>query len=85
MMIMMMYILNILIAVDQLINAILAGNPDETISSRVYYLEKNGKIMGRIFRPIIDFIFRPFSKHHCLDAAAQELRDAGNYSKKNLK
>ena len=46
MIIMMMYILNILIAVDQLINAILAGNPDETISSRVYYLEKNGKIMG---------------------------------------
>ena len=81
----MMYILNILIAVDQLINAMLGGNPDETISSRVYYLEKNGKITGRIFRPVIDFIFRPFSKHHCLDAAAQELRDSSNYSKKTLK
>lgn len=28
------YILNILIAVDQLVNTIFAGDPDETISSR---------------------------------------------------
>ena len=28
------YILNILIAIDQLINAILLGDPDETLSSR---------------------------------------------------
>lgn len=35
------YIKNILIAIDQLINAILLGDPDETISSRV------GKLMHK--------------------------------------
>ena len=29
------YILNVLIAIDQLANSLLAGDPDETLSSRV--------------------------------------------------
>jgi hypothetical protein len=34
---------NILIAADQLTNAILGGWPDETLSSRAWRWEKNGK------------------------------------------
>lgn len=38
------YLWNLLIAIDQLGNALLAGDPDETISSRAY---KHVKAKGR--------------------------------------
>ena len=42
--------------------------PGETISSAAYNGEQTGKIFGRIFRPLIDLLFRPFEKNHCRSA-----------------
>lgn len=52
----------VLIAVDQLANAILPpiftlSYSDETLSARTYRGARRGRIMGRIALPIIDFLF----------------------------
>lgn len=60
----MWYILNVLIALDQLINTLIGGSPDETLSARAYRNEQQGKVLGKVFRPVIDFIFW-FDKEHC--------------------
>lgn len=65
------HIFQILIAVDQLINTIFLGYADETISSRMYRYEQEEKILGKIFRPIIDKIFW-FQKEHCREAYLSE-------------
>lgn len=60
-------ILNISIAIDQLLYVLLtlgAGSPDETLSAAAYRSEGNGKLLGRIFRPIIDTLFW-FDPKHC--------------------
>ncbi len=36
------YLRNLLISLDQLMNTILGGNPDETLSSRAYHLKQKG-------------------------------------------
>jgi hypothetical protein len=54
---MLKYLFNILLSLDQFANALLCGDPDETISSRV------GK-RHRFFEKIIDTIFF-FDKRHC--------------------
>ena len=38
----MRYLLNLAIAADQALNALLAGNPDETLSSRAYRAKRAG-------------------------------------------
>lgn len=70
----MNYLLNVLIALDQLGNALLGGAPDESISARAYRSEQAGKLLGRVFRPGIDFLFRPFQSDHCRQAYLAELR-----------
>lgn len=58
----MSYIINILIAIDQLLNALLLGSPDETISSRM------GKYVyrGRGFIPcVLCKLLDLFEKDHC--------------------
>jgi hypothetical protein len=45
------------IAQDQIVNAIHNGNPDETISSRVGYMAKNGSKTAKKMAIVIDFIF----------------------------
>ena len=52
-----MYLLNVTIAVDQLANALLNGAPDETLSSRAYRADRDGKMLGHVFRPAIDTLF----------------------------
>jgi len=67
-------LLNFLIALDQLIYVILTlgkGDPDETISAAAWRLEQEGKWQGKIFRPLIDFLFW-FDKDHCLKAYMSE-------------
>jgi len=61
-----MYLVNILLGVDQLLNVIMLGDPDETISSRC----------GRVFPDsaithFIDAIFF-WKKDHCQRAIEQE-------------
>lgn len=61
-----------LIAVDQLLNALLGGMADETLSSRAYRAEVKGRIFGKIFRPLIDALFF-FDKDHCFKSYLSEL------------
>ena len=55
------YIWNILIAIDQLLNTILLGDPDETLSSRMGKRAKNGDKLGKIVCKFLDL----FDKGHC--------------------
>jgi phosphohistidine phosphatase SixA len=68
-----MYLLNNLIALDQLVNAILGGAPDETLSSRAYRTEQTGKIFGKFFRPVIDGVFF-WQKQHCYKGYLSEVQ-----------
>jgi len=61
-------ILIALIAIDHLALALLTlGNcmRGETISASAWRQEQAGRLQGRIFRPLIDFIFWPIEKDHC--------------------
>jgi hypothetical protein len=41
------------------------GMPDETISAAVYRMEQQGKLAGRVLRPLIDLLFWPIERDHC--------------------
>lgn len=71
----MKYIRNILIALDQATNTIIGGEPDETISAKIYRManidsepkySKNWKILEHT----INLIF--FDKNHCKDSFTSE-------------
>lgn len=57
--------LQVLIALDQLVNALLGGWADETLSSRAWRMERKGRPWGRVMRPLIDALARPFERDHC--------------------
>ena len=62
----------VLVAIDQLGNAIAGGNPDSTISARVGFFSANA-VRGRTFwkrlEGIIDFAFFPIDgEKHCYQA-----------------
>jgi hypothetical protein len=67
---MIRYIINVLIALDQLGTTLVGGYPDETLSSYAYRLELTGK-PGGFFRPVIDALFF-WQKQHCLQAFRDE-------------
>lgn len=52
------YLLNLAVAADQGWNAILGGNPDETISSRVGRAALNGRPFAAELEWLIDALFR---------------------------
>lgn len=64
---------NVLIALDQLLNTLLAGAPDETLSSRAYRADRDGKVFGRIFRPAIDTLFF-WQRRHCFQGYLAEVQ-----------
>lgn len=66
-------IMAVIIAFDQLLNAILLGAPDETLSSRAYRADRDGKWFGRIFRPVIDVLFF-WQQQHCFQAYTAEVQ-----------
>jgi len=58
----------ILLALDHMIMALATlGNckPYEMISSALWSLELDGKRMGIVFRPIVDFFLSPRQRNHC--------------------
>lgn len=64
------YIKNILIALDQLLNTIFNGWPDETLSARAHRLEQE---RGRKWpRFLIDLILF-FDKDHCYQSYLSEI------------
>jgi hypothetical protein len=66
-----MKILQILIALDQLINTILGGMADETISSRAHRKQHKSR-RWKFMRRIIDWIFF-WQKDHCYQSYLAEL------------
>lgn len=62
-----------LIAFDQLVNTIFGGYADETLSARAYRTEQEGKLWGKVFRPIIDVIFF-FDPNHCMESYLSEVK-----------
>lgn len=72
-------ILNLLIALDQLAWVIVTlgkGKPDETISAALWRMEQEGKLAGRILRPVIDALARPLERDHCRKSFEAEQRGA---------
>ena len=70
-------ILNLLIALDQLAWVLLTlgrGHPDETISAAAWRMEQQGKLVGRILRPLIDLLFLPIERDHCRKAWLSEVQ-----------
>lgn len=65
------YILQILIAIDQVFNALLGGYADETLSARAWRTEQKGRIFGKFFRPLIDFVLF-VQPDHCFQAYESE-------------
>ena len=69
----MSYLKNVLVAIDQLGNAICGGNPDVTISARTGYFANIGstrlKVWWKLMEKIINFAFHPLDgPNHCLNA-----------------
>ena len=84
----MPYWFNVLVAIDQLGNAIADGNPDNTISARVGYFasdehKSNIKAYWKAQERIIDFTFEPVQgPGHCRRAwltEADETDTQGSY------
>ena len=70
-------LMNVLVAIDQLLWVLVTfgnGYPDETISAALWRMEQQGKIAGRVFRPLVDLLFRPIEKDHCRKAWLSEIQ-----------
>lgn len=65
----MTYLKAVLIAADQLVNALLAGWPDETMSSRAWRWEQDG--VRAWPRRVIDRIFF-WESNHCRESYVSE-------------
>ena len=74
------YLLNFLIAIDQLVNAILGGRPDHTISGRIGYHAMHGKIWALILEKVINWIF--FDRNHCRDNIEWDILKRDGISKR---
>ena len=72
------YILNLAIGIDQLLNAILFGDPDETLSSRFgkWIRDEDGGVRKWIAYAVCRTI-HIFDKDHCVDAIEN---DEGMYA-----
>lgn len=71
------WILQLLIALDQLANILITplhggAWADETLSSRAWRMERKSRLWGVILRPVIDALFRPFERDHCRHAFESE-------------
>lgn len=58
------YLLNILISIDQFVNTVAGGDPDETISGRLGKHFPNSE-----FRKFVDWMFGP---DHCKESIEEE-------------
>lgn len=64
------YVKNVLIALDQLVNALIGGYCDETLSSHAYRMdvERNRKTVRRIIDTVLFF-----DKDHCYQSYLSEI------------
>lgn len=68
------WLFNILLAIDILASALLRGMPGETLSGRAGTAYAQGKLRGRIFAPLINWIMR--SPTHCQKAVLGDIERA---------
>jgi hypothetical protein len=68
------YLINVLVSLDQLLNVLIGGYPDETISSRVGRNAAAGKKWALIAEKVINALFW-FDPNHCRDAVELEELD----------
>jgi len=66
------YILHNLIAIDQLVNTLFVGYPDETLSARAHFNSEKGDKKWINIKRIINFIFF-WQEDHCLGSYTSEL------------
>ena len=64
-----LYFRNLLIAIDQLVNAVFAGDPDETISSRLGKVARSGKRTGAYY--FCKFLSL-FDDRHCVKSIEED-------------
>lgn len=67
----MQYLRNLLIAIDQWINTLFAGWPDETLSSRCYRLDRDG--LKHWPKKLVNGLFF-WQKDHCRSSYENELK-----------
>lgn len=63
---MVKYLFNVLLCIDLLASALTGGMPGETLSGRAGTAQREGKLRGRIFAPLIDALM--LDKGHCQKA-----------------
>ena len=68
---MRIWALNVAIAIDQLANAVLRGDPDETLSSRAYRMHMKGQPYWGGLASVIDWVFF-WDEDHCRKAFESE-------------
>lgn len=68
------YLFNVALGLDLFASAILGGMPGETLSGRAGTAQREGKLRGKIFAPIIDFIMG--DPQHCQKAIAGDMQRA---------
>ena len=78
------YLLNVAIALDQVLNALRGGSPDETLSAAAWRTEQKGRLLGRVLRPLIDLVFSLLEKDHCRKSFESE-RDGRHLPKEYQK
>lgn len=72
------YLYNLFVALDQMANALLFGHADETLSARAWRTDQDGKVFGKITRPVIDLLALlltlGWDRNHCRAAYESELK-----------
>lgn len=66
------HVKQILIALDQLINALLGGWADCTLSARCY-INSEKYWYAKLGVKILDLIFKPWDKEHCKESYESEI------------
>lgn len=61
----MNYFRGVFIALDQLVNALIGGWPDETLSAATYRYAQKGKRCALATEFLLDLFFSPLSFDHC--------------------
>lgn len=68
------YVFDVLLSLDMLASALTGGIPGETLSGRAGTAQREGKLRGRIFVPIINLIM--WNRNHCAEAIDGDIRRA---------
>jgi hypothetical protein len=70
------YAMRVLISVDQAVNALVGGSPDETLSSRTYRraeLDEKPKLLWKGFHRLVNGLFF-WEPNHCYESYLVELK-----------